>query len=187
MTRQVVAGLDTEATGLDQAKGHRIIEVALSLYDVTSEALLASWVQRINPCRAIDPKAFAAHGITFEELVKEPMLEEVAPKLVRILSTVSFVVAHNGRWFDMPFIRAELIRIGQPAPNPILIDTCEDGRWATPFGKSPSLGELCFATGVAYDPEKAHGAAYDVDVMMKAYFVGKRLGFFTAPALQAAA
>jgi DNA polymerase-3 subunit epsilon len=181
VSRIVVAGLDIETTGLEQEKGHRIIEVAVKLYDLTSEALLAEWVQRVNPQRSIDPKAQAVHGITFEELSKEPTLEAIAPKLSRILSTINLVVAHNGRSFDLPFIRAELTRIGQTAPQPTLIDTCEDARWATPFGKLPNLAELCFATGVEYDPTKAHAADYDVDVMMKAFFAARRWGFFPTP------
>lgn len=52
------------------------------------------------------------------------------------------------------------------------------GRWATPMGKYPSLKELCFACDVPYDPEKAHGAEYDVDMMMQSFLFGYKLGFF---------
>jgi len=186
VSRIVACGLDIETTGLEQDKGHRMVEVATLLYDVETEALLAKWVQRINPQRAVPGDAVAVHGITFEAVSGEPTFEVIAPKLAKILSTVHFVVGHNGRDFDLPFIRAELIRVGQPAPNPPVIDT-SDAKWATPFGKTPSLGELCFALGIAYDKSQAHSAEYDVDVMMKAFFAGKRMGYFALPELRAAA
>lgn len=34
----------------------------------------------------------------------------------------------------------------------------ENGRWATYDGKSPKLGELCFALGIEYDEGSAHAA-----------------------------
>lgn len=179
------AGVDIETTGLDQASGHRIIELALQLYDLESASLRSRFVQRINPQRPIEAKAQAVHGITFEELAKEPVFETVAPKLSKILSVVSTTggvfIAHNGEGFDIPFIRGELIRVGQAAPEVKVVDTMLQGRWATPYGKLPNLGELCFACGVEYDPTKAHAADYDVEVMMRCFFSAYRLGFFKIP------
>ena len=54
-------------------------------------------------------------------------------------------------------------------------------RWATADGMQPSLKALCFACGVKYDEGKAHGALYDVEVMLESFFGQYRRGFFQLP------
>ena len=174
----IIAGYDIETTGLDWAAGHRIIEVAAVLYDLDSSKRLGQYVQRINPQRAIDPDAQRVHGITFESLAHEPTWEQVAPTLARVLAKCDYVVAHNGLGFDFPFTAHEFQRAGVAAPQFEQIDTCADARWATPLGKLPNLGELAFACGVSYDPDQAHAALYDVEVMMQSYFAARAMGFF---------
>lgn len=174
----IILGLDLETTGLEQSKGHRIIEVACLLYDADSENLLGKYVQRINPQRSIDPGAQAVHGISFDMVSACPTWEEVAPKVVKIMQKSNLIVAHNGIGFDLPFTAGELLRIGLPIPDVKVFDTMVDGRWATAMGKLPNLRELCFACGIEYDTEKAHAAEYDVHVMMASYFHGRRKGAF---------
>lgn len=174
----VVAGIDIETTGLKQAEGHRMVEFGVLLYDLDTQKFLGKYVQRLNPQRPIDPKAQAVHGISFEDVANMPTLEEVAPKIIKVLNTAGVHVAHNGKEFDMPFIRNELIRIGYDLEIRPLVDTMMQARWATAIGKNPNLGELCFACGVDYDPSKAHGAEYDIQVMMDSFFVGYQKGFF---------
>lgn len=176
----ILAGCDIETTGLDQSAGHRIIEIAIVFYDETGKRL-GAWEQRINPQRPIDAKAQEVHGIAFSDLAECPTWEAVAPKVSMLLAKPQVVVAHNGAGFDLPFIANELIRVGQPVSSPHVIDTMLDGRWATPLGKLPNLGELCFATGIPYDKSQAHAATYDVEVMMAAFFVGLRKGFYQLP------
>lgn len=174
----IVAGVDIETTGLEQEKGHRIIEVAAMLYDLDTERLLGKYVQRINPQRSIDPGAQNVHGISFDMVSDCPAWEEVAPKLVKIMQKSDLIVAHNGIGFDLPFIVGELMRIGSTIPNVSTFDTMVEGRWSTGMGKLPNLRELCFACGAEYDTDKAHAADYDVEVMMRCFFHGRRKGFF---------
>lgn len=175
-----IIGLDTETTGLDQEKGHRIIEIALLTYDLDTHKLVDRWVQRIDPERAIDPGAQAVHGIGYSDLVGCPKWDDLAPEIAKRLGTAGLLVAHN-MGFDGPFIAAELVRVGIDVPNVHSLCTMENARWATPDGKSPRLGELCFALGVDYDPAKAHGADYDVQVMMDCFFKGLDRGFYELP------
>lgn len=181
----IIGGTDIETTGLEQEKGHRIIEFATILYDFDPASFLVTpkgkFVQRINPQRAIDTAAQAVHGISFEDVSMCPEWREVAPKVFKIMSACDVIVAHNGNGFDMPFIAAELMRIGLPVPGAACVDTMLQSRWATPMGKLPNLGEFCFACGVDYDREKAHAAEYDVQVMMESFFVALRKGFITLP------
>lgn len=175
---KIAVGFDIETTGLSQVDGHRIVEFAALMYDLDTGKYLAKLVERVNPERPIDPKAQAVHGISFEELVSCPTWEFVAPKLVRVLEKADVIVAHNGIGFDMPFLNGELFRIGLPMINTHCVDTMTESRWSTCYGKYPNLGELCFATGTLYEPEKAHSASYDVEVMMECFFKARKKGFF---------
>lgn len=182
MARRLVAGLDTETTGLSQVDGHRLVEVAAVIYDLDTRAELGRFETRLNPQRGIDAKAQEVHGISYEELVGKPLWETVAPKLSTLLSKCHYVVAHNGEGFDLPFVWGEFLRVGAPMPEVRLVDTMLQGRWATPDGAVPNLGALCFASGVPYDKDKAHGATYDVEVMMACFFEQYPRGFFSLPA-----
>ncbi|QFZ84551.1 3'-5' exonuclease [Variovorax paradoxus] len=181
MSRSLAAFYDSESTGLKQEDGHRLIEVAAHIYDLDSKARVGRFVQRINPQRGIDPDAQAIHDIAFDELINEPTWEEVGPKLSKILSACTYVVAHNGEGFDLPFTFREFIRIGAPVPKVRSIDSMLQARWATGDGSLPNLKALCFACGVDYDPTQAHAADYDVDVMAKCFFSQVDRGFFTLP------
>jgi DNA polymerase-3 subunit epsilon len=176
----ILTGIDIETTGLEWDKGHRIVEIAALVYKDDSLEPVIKFVQRINPERTIDVKATAVHGIKVEDLAGCPKWEEVAPKVSKIIAASNLIVAFNGNSFDKPFIEAELRRVGATVPGTPWIDTCRDARWATPFGKSPNLGELCFACGVDYDPSKAHAAEYDVDRMMRCYREARRQGFYSS-------
>ena len=179
----VFAGIDIETTGLKQSEGHRIVEFGVVLYDLETKRRMGKYVQRINPQRPIDPKAQAVHGISFEDVANMPILEDVAPMIVKVLNAAKFHVAHNGESFDMPFIRNELIRIGFDLESKPLVDTMLNFRWATHNGKNPNLGELCFACGVEYDEAKAHGAEYDINVMVESFFVANDKGFVDTKSL----
>jgi DNA polymerase-3 subunit epsilon len=179
----IITGFDTETTGLCEPE-HRIIEIALVMYDLDTQRQLGKLVRRFNPGRPIDPKALAVHGITFDMLSHLPLLEDDATGIdliQRVLSKSDVVVAHNGEDFDVPFLEQEFRRIGKPLPAIHLVDTMKQGRWATPLGKVPNLGELCFACDVPYEPEKAHAADYDVDCMMNSFFKAYPLGFYSLP------
>lgn len=174
----LITGFDTETTGLDWDKdGHRIIEVALLTYDAETEKLVDSYVQRINPHRAIDPGAEAIHHISISDLIGEPAMKDVAPTILEKMEASDLIVAHN-MGFDGPFMAAELLNSGLEPPATLGFCTKENARWATPDGKYPKLGELCFALGVTYEPAKAHSASYDVEVMMACFFRAYKRGFF---------
>ena len=179
--RNLLAALDTESTGLDQTAGHRLIEVAVNVWDMDARAKVGKFVQRINPQRGIDPEAQAIHGIPYEDLVNEPTWEVVGPKLAKLLGACRYALAHNGEGFDLPFIYRELLRIGEPMPKLRSIDSMLQARWATPDGSLPNLKALCFACDVNYDPAQAHAADYDVQVMEQCFFRQLDRGFFTLP------
>lgn len=186
MSDIVVSHLDIETTGLKQEDGHRIIEIAAGVWRYNSVTKARTkvgrtWVQRINPMRDIDPGAQAVHKIAITDLRGMPLWEDVAAKLHKLLSMTHIMVAHNGYGFDAPFIAMELMRIGKKVPNFQVFDTMLEGRGCTAMGKVPNLAELCFAMGVDYDPDVAHAADYDVEVMEQAYWNGVDRGYFPEP------
>lgn len=181
MTIELIAGLDLESTGLNQTDGHRIIECYIGLYDPAAKLSKVDELNiRIHPQRGIDEEAQEVHGISLADLTGCPYWEEAAPLVHAFLSRSSAIVAHNGEWFDMPFLMGEFVRVGLPLIQRPLVDTLLQGRWATPEGALPNLGALAFACGVNYDKSKAHAANYDVDVMMECFKVGYPR-FFTIP------
>ncbi|MFM0095607.1 3'-5' exonuclease [Paraburkholderia nemoris] len=174
----IVSGYDVETTGLSQKDGHRLIEAALLHYDFDTRKLVDKFVTRIDPERSIEAKAQAVHGIAYDDLVGSPKWEVVAPQLQAELNKSDLTVIHNGP-FDAPFTNAELKRVGlHVRPDLMGFCTLTHGRWATPDGKSPKLGELCFALNLPYDPSKAHAAEYDVERMMACFFAGVDRGFY---------
>lgn len=185
MSKIVVAIGDIETTGLSQEQGHRIIEVCFSVWRFDAVARtrqkVGTMIQRINPLRDIDAGAQAVHGISLAELRGEPEWDAVAPKIQKLFDMTDVFVAHNGESFDGPFLALELIRAGLKLPNFKVFDTMTNARSCTPFGKVPNLGELCFALGVEYDPEKAHSAEYDVNVLVEAYWKGVDIGLYPCP------
>lgn len=175
-----ILGLDLETTGLDAADGHRVIEIACLTYDSTTRKLVDRYVQRIDPERPITPKAQEVHGISYNELVGQPKWDSVAPEVHKRLAAADMMVAHNAA-FDVPFVEAELIRVGLPLPIRETFCTMENGRFASFDGKYPRLQELCFAFGVDYNPKKAHAADYDAVVMMECLWSGITRGVYTLP------
>lgn len=173
MTRRLVAGFDSETTGLKYEEGHRIIEIALCIFDLDTGEHIADVARRFNPRHAISPKAQAIHGISLEMLAAEPLFEDEAAGVAKLWRTFSLIVAHNGLGFDKPFLENEMRICGASLPEKPWYDTMLGAPWATEDGKRPSLRELAFSLGFVYDEEKAHGALYDTRLMMDCFFAAR--------------
>lgn len=173
---RLICFTDLETTGLLDPD-HRIIEAAVGLYDWVTEARIGVSTWRIDPLRKIDPKAVKTHGITNDDLAGKPTFDVVAPAIATELNRGSVIIAHNAP-FDHGFYKQEFHRVGHVMPAPLWYDTCEEGRWSTPYGTIPTLKKLCQCLDVPYDDEKSHGAEYDIEVLAQAFFEGRRLGWF---------
>lgn len=178
----IASELDIETTGFCEPE-HRIVEVRIDLVNMTAkDKPFWSYEQRINPLRNMPAEAQRVHGISGSELMDKPTWEVVGPTVHQILNKSQFFVIHNAE-FDFNFLNMEFKRIGLPALTQPYVCTMENGIWAAPNGKKPSLQELCFACGVSYDPALAHAAAYDVDRMHQCFVKGLDWGFYSLPNL----
>lgn len=178
----ILTGIDIETTGIDYQKGHKIIQICMDSWECSDLKLgglrkISRDILLVNPMRAIEKGAFEVHGISLHSLKAEPVWKTVAPKVADVLGKADLIIAHNAE-FDIPFVVHELLSQGQPIPNCNVFCTMVNSRNATAMGKWPNLGELCNAYDVEYDPEKAHDAGYDVEVMMDCFFAGVRRGYF---------
>lgn len=160
--RQIV--LDTETTGLDPARGHRIVEVAC--VELINRRLTGRHLHLyLNPDRDSDPEALAVHGLTTDFLAGHPRFEQVAQQLLDYIQGAE-VIIHNAA-FDTKFLSAELARIGQPS----FAQLCEKvtcsllhARELHP-GKRNSLDALCERYGISNAHRVLHGALLDSELL----------------------
>lgn len=164
--RQVV--LDTETTGLEVGKGHRIIEIGcVELLERRPTG--RSFHRYINPDRAIDEGAQAVHGISLEFLSDKPRFADIADELLAFIDGAE-LLAHNAN-FDVGFIDAELALTGRRKSlreYADIIDTLALARELYP-GQRNGLDALCKRLGIDNSHRELHGALLDAQLLAEVY------------------
>jgi DNA polymerase-3 subunit epsilon len=163
VTRKVV--LDTETTGLEVERGHRVIEIGcVELVDRRPSG--REFHCYLNPERAIDAGAVAVHGITDEFLRDKPKFAEVAADFVAFIAGAELLI-HNAA-FDTSFLDDELKRasvaFGCVADHAAVIDTLALARQKYP-GQKNTLDALCKRLGVDNSHREVHGALLDAHLL----------------------
>ena len=106
--RQVV--LDVETTGLDAARGNRVIEVGC--VEIVGRRITGRVLQRyVDPERDIEEGALRVHGIDRARLRGEPKFAAILDELLAFVRDAD-VLIHNAP-FDLGFLDAELERAGR--------------------------------------------------------------------------
>ena len=165
--RQVV--LDTETTGLEPEKGHRIIEVgAVELVD--RRLTRRHFHQYVHPDRAIDDAAMEVHGITLEFLADKPRFANVAADFLAFIDGAELII-HNAP-FDLSFLDYELSLL-DPVPGRIedfasVMDSLALARHKHP-GQKNSLDALCRRYFVDNSQRERHGALLDAEILADVY------------------
>ncbi|MEM6489433.1 MAG: DNA polymerase III subunit epsilon [Pseudomonadota bacterium] len=162
--REIV--LDTETTGLDADKGHRIVEIgAVELVNHLRTG--DDFHFYINPERSMPPEAFRVHGLGDAFLRDKPKFHQIVDRFLAFLGDAPLVI-HNAA-FDMAMINAELRRLGR-APLPIerAVDTVHIARRQFP-GAHASLDALCKRFGVDNTGRTKHGALLDSELLADVY------------------
>lgn len=164
MSRSVL--FDTETTGLDPARGDRVIEVA-ALELINDLPTGRTFHTLIDPCRDIPEDASRIHGITDADVAGKPRFEDTADALLAFLGDDP-LVAHNAP-FDFGFLDAELARIGRPRLDPArMIDTLALAKTRFP-GLPNSLDALCRRYGIDLSARTTHNALLDCKLLAEVY------------------
>lgn len=161
--RQIV--LDTETTGLEVGRGHRIIEIGC-VELVERRPTGRSFHRYVNPGRAIDPGAIAVHGIRDEFLLDKPRFAEIAHEWLEFVRDAELLI-HNAA-FDIGFLDAELAlagsQHGRVADHAAIVDTLAMAREKYP-GQKNTLDALCKRLGVDNTHRELHGALLDARLL----------------------
>lgn len=164
--RQIV--LDTETTGLDPGKGHRIIELA-AIELCNRKVSDRRFHRYLNPEREIDAGAAEVHGLTLERLQDEPKFAEIAPALLEFIRGAELII-HNAP-FDVGFLNKELELTGLPRLNNYcasVIDTLKLAKELHP-GKKNNLNALCDRYQIDNSHRTLHGALLDTELLAEVY------------------
>ena len=158
--------LDTETTGLDPAKGDRLVEIAgveVLNFIPTGEHFHVY----INPERDVPDEAFQVHGLSTDFLKDKPLFKDVAQDFLNFIGDARLVI-HNAE-FDMKFLNSELKRIGlDPLPAERAFDTLTYARRKHP-GASNSLDALCARYKIDNSRRTKHGALLDSEILAEVY------------------
>ena len=177
--RQVV--LDTETTGLEVERGHRILEIgAVEIID--RKATGNHFHEYINPLRAIDSGALEVHGLTEEFLADKPVFREISEKFLDFVGGAELVI-HNAP-FDISFLNNELSQCeegdlgdwNKSGGELILEDICgvldslAMARDMHP-GQKNSLDALCRRYEVDNSGRTLHGALLDAEILAEVFLL----------------
>lgn len=149
------AVLDLETTGFSPAGGDRIVEIGIVDLGVGGESE-REWTTLVNPQRAVG--ATRVHHITAHDVADAPTMAELASELIELLRG-RVVVAHNAA-FDVPFLTAELARVGVPLAPARVPQLCTM-RLSSYFltTRTRRLEDCCQAAGISL--VDAHSALGD--------------------------
>ena len=162
--REVV--LDIETTGLEYKEGHKIIEIACTEVSnfVPTGKIYHTYV---NPERESSLSAKEKHGISDDSLKDKKLFREIVPDFLEFIKNAP-IVAHNGLYFDIPFLNHELKSNNfNILKNPV-VDTLVLAK--KKFPNSPAnLDALCRRFDIDLSIRKKHGALVDSKLLAKVY------------------
>lgn len=167
MHRQII--LDTETTGLDPLKGHRLTEIGC-LELVNRKLTGASFQTYLNPERELDSRAAEITGLSYEFLKDKPKFIQVAEALVNFIQDSELII-HNAS-FDLGFLNHELKLIHHyyaPIEGRLdIIDTLKMARKIFPSQRN-DLDSLCRRYKIDNSTRKYHGALLDSEILAQVY------------------
>jgi DNA polymerase-3 subunit epsilon len=151
-----LVGLDTETTGLSPQED-RIFEIALVTFE--NGKLVDKWEVMMNPQKPLSEESLNKTGVTNEELQDKMVFSYYADEIAHRIEG-QILVGYNIIGFDMPFLRAEMKRIGREVPSCTVVDPLVFARGLFKDGRH-SLSDILERLGLT--TEKAHRASYDAE------------------------
>lgn len=169
MTR--VLGLDIETSGLNKDTD-RIIEFGCVLWEVESKKplLIHSSILKEKDCPYVTPEITKLTGISESMLTEFGADPSVYLHLIGGICKahdVKYLVAHNGKNFDYPFLIECLKRNGR-SDSPLVSLPLIDTRWDLPFKEEPESRKLKhLAPDHGFINPFSHRAVFDVLTMLR--------------------
>ncbi len=162
--REIV--LDTETTGMDPAKGDKLVEIGcVELINHLQTG--KTFHVYVNPERDIPSEATAIHGITNDFVKDKPTFGEIVGGFIDFIGD-SRMVIHNAE-FDTKFLNAELKTFGFPSLDSRRVtDTVKMAREKFP-GSPANLDALCRRFGIDNSNRVLHGALLDAQLLAEVY------------------
>lgn len=164
--RQVV--LDTETTGIEASKGHRIIEIGC--VEMVNRRLTGNNLHLyLNPEREVDEGAARVHGMTWDDLRDKPVFADEVERFLAFVKGAEIII-HNAP-FDVGFLDAELARLNRgtfASHCRGVVDTLAMAREQYP-GKRNNLDALCERLMVPNKHRTLHGALLDSELLAEVY------------------
>lgn len=169
ITRQIV--LDTETTGLDPSKGHRITEIGC-IEMVNRRETGNRFHTYLNPERDIDEAAQKITGLTRSFLEDKPKFSEIANDLLAFLKVEGTeLIIHNAP-FDLGFLNHEFKRLFQDhsdlEQHLSIFDTLVLARRLHP-GQRNNLDAVCRRYNIDNTDRDYHGALIDAKLLLRVY------------------
>lgn len=165
--RQVV--LDTETTGLEVSKGHRVIEIGC-IELIERRPTGRHFHRYLNPDREIDAGAAEVTGLTVDFLADKPRFAAVVDEFLEFVRDAELII-HNAA-FDVGFLDQELALCGASTQRIVdcarVTDTLAMARERYP-GKRNSLDALCSRLEIDNAHRKLHGALLDAELLADVY------------------
>ena len=166
--RQVV--LDTETTGLEATRGHRIIEIGC-VELLSRRASGRHFHHYLNPEREVDEGARAVHGLSLADLADKPRFAQIAAEFTQFITGAELII-HNAS-FDIGFLDAEFARLAGDPPVRVdtlctVLDTLGMARAMHP-GQRNNLDALCKRYGIDNSHRELHGALLDARILADVY------------------
>ncbi|MDO9011232.1 MAG: DNA polymerase III subunit epsilon [Gallionella sp.] len=162
--------LDTETTGLDPRRGHRIIEIAAIELD-GRKVSKRHFHHYLDPEREVDEEAARVHGFTWDMLKGRTKFADIASSFLEFIEGAE-LMAHNAP-FDMSFINNELRLLNLPPLQNPVVDTLKLAREMHP-GKKNGLDALCSRYEIDNTHRALHGALLDTELLAEVYFAMTR-------------
>ena len=166
--RQIV--LDTETTGLDYSRGHKIIEIGC-VEIIDRKITNNNFHTYVNPCRKIDEGAISVHGITNDFLIDKPLFEDIKDEFYSYINEAELII-HNAP-FDTGFINSEFSAFDPKFDIERyckIFDSLTFARKLFP-GQKNSLDALCKRFNVDNSSRDYHGALLDANLLADVYLL----------------
>ncbi len=161
--------LDTETTGLEPSRGHRIIEIGC-VEIINRRITENTYHQYIQPDREIDEGAYEVHGISNEFLADKPRFKDIVEDFMSFVNGAELII-HNAP-FDVGFLNHELAMLepvwGKVSDHCSITDSLVMARRNHP-GQKNNLDALCKRYEVNNSKRELHGALLDAELLAEVY------------------